>query len=371
MTGRERIHSLIHGKDIDGIALTTLIDAGTRPGFCDDYKNLPAIEFYKKIGYDIFCFGNAGLDKAPLLPYFLRYAHETSAAESGSGAVVVEQKMGGRSLKQIYKNNRVLKYNVETADDLKTLIAIYEAAQCVTLAGEELEKSKKSLEDFNRYTIGEDGIYTATINPSGVQTLIEYECGLENFYYLLADERPLVEHAIEAIQALRRKEYSAAAENMDVEMVIPVENTSTLLTSPEIYKRYTLGHIREYTEIAHKYGKKSVVHMCGHLYALLDAFKEAKIDGIHALTPPKIGDCPLERALDVLGEDLFACVVFKSEFIQDPKATRESIAAYIRSVFTPRVKRARFVHWVQCDGIPTPIWKFEAVRDAVLQVTDM
>jgi hypothetical protein len=361
------MRNLIQGKNIDRVVLTTLIDNGTRPGFSGEYKNLPAIEFYNKIGYDIFCFGNGGLENSPVAlpvyPYSVNYAHETSMGAEGDQSVI-EQKIGKRSVKQIHKNGRILKYNAETAADLKTLIDIYEAAECVVVAGEEFSKSQKSLRDFESY-IGEGGIYAATLNASGVQTLIEYECGLANFYYLLSDEPELMERAIEAVQNLRRKEYAAIAENMDAEMIIPVENTSTLLTSPEIYRKYTLGHIREYTEIAHKFKKKSVIHMCGHLKGLLKEFKEAKIDGIHALTPPEIGDCPLEHALDALGEDLFAVAVFCSEFIQDPKATRESIDGYVKSALSPRIKRARIMHWVQCDGIPTPIWKFEAVREAV------
>ena len=363
MTSRERIHNVIHGKDIDRVALTTLIDGGTRLGFPDGYRNMPAIEFYKKMGYEIFCFGNAGIENGPVYPFSYSYSHEGNVTHDGD-LMIIENKINGRSVKQIYKNNSIIKHNVETIDDLKTIIDIYEAMDCVALTGEQLAQSKQSLHDFNQY-IGNDGIYTATINPSGVQTLIEFECGVENFYYLLADEPELMERAIEAVQNVRRKEYMAAAENMDVEMVIPMENTSTRLTSPEIYRKYTLNHIREYTDIAHKYGKKSVIHMCGHLRGLLNEFKEARIDGIHALTPPVVGDCPFEHALDILGEDLFVCSVFGSEFIHDPQATPESIAEHIKSMLTPRVKRARFIHWVQCDGIPTPLWKFDAVREAV------
>jgi len=363
MTGRERIHNIIEGRGIDRVGLTTLIDGSTRIGYPEEYRNLSAIEFYRKIGYDVFCFGSFGHENGPIYPYSMSFAHETAVTEN-EGSVVVERKIGGRGIRQIYKADRITKFSVETAGDLKVLIDIYEAADCVATTGEELAKSKKSLVDFNAH-LGEDGIYNATVNPSAVQMLIEFECGVENFYYLLSDERELMERAIEAIQNLRRKEYTAIAENMDILMAIPVENTSTRLTSPGVYRKYSLPHIREYTEIAHKNGKKSVIHMCGHLRGLLGEFKEAGIDGIHALTPPAVGDCPLEEALDILGEDIFAVNMIGSEFIHDPKATPETIGEHVKCSLTPRVKRARFLHAVQCDGIPTPMWKFEAVREAV------
>ena len=367
MTGKERITRLLRGESIDRVALTTLIDGvggATRKEFSEEYKNMPSMEFYKRLGYDIFCFGNYGLEKWAMYPYTIRCgAGEYSCTTANDGTVTEKRTIGKKNITGISKGHPI-KYPVETTEDLKTLIEYYQAQEVIVFGGEELEQCRQSMRALKE-DIGQYGIYTAAFPQSGVQTMLEYECGLENFYYLLADEPELVKQAIELIQDIRRKEHLALLEYMDADIVIPVENTSILLTSPDIYRRYTLDHIREYTEAAHKHGKLSVVHMCGNLKGLLNEFKAAGIDGIHALTPPPVGDCPFEDALDVLGDELVAIVGFDGAVIHDPKATRESIDELVKSTLTPRIKNARFIHAVGADGISTPVWKFEAVRDSV------
>jgi len=65
-----------------------------------------------------------------------------------------------------------------------------------------------------------------------------------------------------------------------------------------------MPHQRDFVEAMHKAGKPAILHMCGHVLALLDLIRETGCDGIHALTPPPTGNTPWEKALDVIDEDL-------------------------------------------------------------------
>lgn len=110
-------------------------------------------------------------------------------------------------------------------------------------------------------------------------------------------------------------------------------------------------------------GKVAILHMCGHVYNILDLIKETRCDGIHTLTPPPTGDTPWEDALDVLGEDLiiFGCLdptIFASGPVdQIPRA--------LDKLLTPRLREANFVLNPMADGIPIEPARFNAVADWV------
>ena len=102
--------------------------------------------------------------------------------------------------------------------------------------------------------------------------------------------------------------------------------------------------------------------MCGKLKNLLPEIGETGADGINALTPPSIGDCTIERAMDALGEDLVILGGILPGF-QDPGATPGSIKADLDRLFTPRVRSSNLLLWAPADGLDTPIERFLAVRE--------
>ena len=208
-------------------------------------------------------------------------------------------------------------------------------------------------------------MFAQTLFPSPVQMLIENECGSENFYYLLQDEPELMGRLIDAMYAKRRIEYEITAQKSPFQLAIPVENTSTTLISPDIYRKYSMPHITEYASIMHRNGKKAIIHMCGLLKNLLPSLKETGIDGIHALTEPTVGDCRFEEALDALGDDLIIIGVLSPTVFQGPSATEAQIRLCVKNTLTDRIRRSRFILWPAIDGLPTPVWRLKAVRDAV------
>lgn len=119
----------------------------------------------------------------------------------------------------------------------------------------------------------------------------------------------------------------------------------------------------EFAEIMHRHGKKAILHMCGQINNLLDDIKETGLDGIHALTPPTIGDTPFERALDVLGEGLIIFGCSDSSVFHKPGVTRDEIHGYLNRVFTDRLRRANFILLVVADGLPTPVERYLYIKE--------
>jgi hypothetical protein len=362
MNGRERITNILHGKETDRVAWTTISDDMTRNGMPAEYKDVPILDFYRKIGCDIIQFGPYGMPEhsKPKYPFEIisNLLETTETRQDGSYAH--QRELRGHRLTQVVKNGHPIKYPVETKTDLSVLLEMWEACQINPVTdgcGESFDLTDKE--------VGEDGLFAPTLLPSPVQQLIENECGPENFYYLLNDYPALMEQTIGVMYGIRRIEYQFMAEKTPFELIIPVENTSTSLISPAIYREYTLPHMREYADIMHRSGKKAVIHMCGHLKNLLNEFKDADIDGIHALTTPTIGDCTYEAALDVLGDELIIIGVLDPTVFQNPYATAGEIRACVKRILTPRIKASNFILWPATDGLRTDLWRLQAVRDAI------
>jgi len=168
---------------------------------------------------------------------------------------------------------------------------------------------------------------------------------------------------IEVMNERRQEEYHLIAQLTPAEALITTENTSATLISPAIYSRYSQPHLKAFVETAHQYGKKAIFHMCGHLRQLLPLIEQTGLDGIHALTPPPIGNTPFEETIDQLGSGVTLLGILNGNIFHHPSATVADIWRLLDEVYTPRIRQANFILIVAADGLPTPRWKFDAVRD--------
>jgi hypothetical protein len=121
---------------------------------------------------------------------------------------------------------------------------------------------------------------------------------------------------------------------------------------------------RDYVDVLHQHGKKAVLHMCGHLKALLPAIRETGLDGINAVTPPPVGNTSYEDVLELYGDDfvLFGAVLTPSVFHR-PGVSRDELRSLLDQVYTPRLRRAHMTLWLAVDGLPTPLEKFQIVAE--------
>lgn len=359
MTGRERIRAILHKQPRDRLAWTTLADDVTRSVMPQKFREMPLLEFYRAIGCDVMMFGNWGLPPGVEVVSPIRWSSpdETTWSHSGLVSECVRKSRRG-TLTARFQRGHPTKYLVSTVADLHILIEICRNTRVEEIDSDEPEKSYGRAED----AIGDAGLYFETTGPSPVQQLIETDMGLETFYYFMADHPGEMRDLLATMHALRRQEYGILARRSRAECVIPVENTSSTLTSPAVYRAWSLPQISDYVRILHAGGKKVVLHMCGKLRDLLPELRETGLDGVNALTPPALGDCTFEHALDVLGEDTVILGGVLPGF-QDPGATPGSIKATLDHLFTPRVRNSNLLLWAAADGLETPIERFLAVRE--------
>ncbi len=141
--------------------------------------------------------------------------------------------------------------------------------------------------------LGETACTMAGIGESALMTFVEHLAGPLNAQYLLADHPAEVEALFAAMHRHLRRRMELAAEHTPADTLYLIENTSTTLISPEQYRRYCLPHLREYADLARAHNRLLVLHMCGHLKALLPDLATLPVAGFEAFTSPTVGNTTL------------------------------------------------------------------------------
>jgi uroporphyrinogen decarboxylase len=110
--------------------------------------------------------------------------------------------------------------------------------------------------------------------------------GLQSFSYALHDQPDLVEAICQRVGELVTATAAHVASIDNVGILIVGDDMgyySGTLVSPTVIRRYFLPHQKNVVEAAHRAGKPFVLHACGNVYKLMDAFiDEVGIDGKHS-----------------------------------------------------------------------------------------
>ncbi len=152
-------------------------------------------------------------------------------------------------------------------------------------------------------TVGDEGIVTLSSPPTPFMDLLMNVQGPETAIYNLYDYSSEINKVMEAMMDLDRNIYHLAAGAPSLEIVRPYEDTSTMLTSPETFRKYCKPALREFADILHAEGKKFVPHMCGHLLDILKDLAEIGLDGVEAVTPPPLGNTTAMQMRKVTGKN--------------------------------------------------------------------
>ncbi len=354
MTPRARLQTILHRQPVSPVAWTALVDNHTLDALPGALAGMPILDFYRYLGCDV-------LDlNAWMLPWgfsgvrLVMPGVETTAYTDADGHRVEETRDAHGTLRgRTGAGWHPVEYPVKSAADLRLFLRRWEASYY------------EPVDDADAYArddalIGDAGVSVLFPGPTAIPYLLESAVGMENFYYLLDDYPDLMEALIHTIQACDRQRFALLAAH-PCPTAILCENTSTRYISPGIYARYNLPAQRDFVDAMHAAGKTALLHMCGHVRDLLPLIKETGTDGIHALTPPPLGDCPWEEALDVLGDDLIIFGLLTPDIFHAlPPA---EVGPALDRLITPRVAASPFVLTLFADGIPVPLERFLLIKD--------
>lgn len=355
MTGRERMNAVLHRQPTDRLPWTTLVDDATLSQFPEHLRGNGGIDFYRGIGCDVFLLNGWNTPYSFRSPKFAWPDSVEEVVRRDGPRTIREWRTPYGTLVGISERGHPVKYPVDRVEAVRLYRRMWEGA---TFAGCSDEEPLRALDGL----IGDSGVMTRFWGPSTIPRLIEYDMGVEGFYYLLADYPAEVEGLIRTIHERELDAFECLARG-PWDSVTLVENTSTYYVSPVVYERFNMPHQRDFVRIVKGRGKVALLHMCGHVRGILPLIKETGCDGIHALTPPPTGDTPWEDALDVLGEDLviFGCLD-PSVFVM---GAVDQIGPALDRLVTPRLRQANFVLAPFADGIAVDLRRFEAVKEWV------
>ena len=131
------------------------------------------------------------------------------------------------------------------------------------------------------------------MGESGLMTFVEWYAGVEEAHYLLADYPDEVEELFDVMHQNFLKRFEVSIEHSPADTLHLLENTSTTLISPGQYEEYCYPQIVQYGNMAHQGGQKLMLHMCGHLKAILPLLGNLPADAFEAFTTPTIGNATL------------------------------------------------------------------------------
>jgi len=351
MNGRQRLDAILHRRPADRLSWTSLVDDNTLAALPPDRHGLSLFEFYRYLGCDILQWNSWGAPCSFRSPRILWPDSVKQDWRKDDNRQIHEVHTPNGTLSAVYRAGHPVKYMVETLEELRLYRSIWEGVRYEE--ADDREAFRKIDE-----AIGSDGVIARTLGPSTIPLLLENIMGTVNFYYLLNDHPAEVEALIQVVHERELEAWRIAARGPG-ETFILVENTDTRYISPKLYRRYNGPHVREFVSIMHAAGKIAIIHMCGHIRDLLHDIRETGLDGVHALTPPPVGDTPWELALDVLGEETVIVGAFNpAVFVPGPP---ELIERELELAYTRRLRQAHFVLCTFADGLAVPLDHFQAV----------
>lgn len=352
MTGRERLRAAYRGQRVDRMPWAPIIDGTTMRDFPSPIRERGPFRFIADLGGDVLCRGGAP------------YRTVTEDVETAQGTVGnrrwVEHRTPVGTLREVLQQTASgqwhhVEWPIKSPEDLPTRRFVCEHTR---------HEPDASAYDRLLAEIGDLGIVAPHVPATPVQELLQVGMGVEGFLLALYDHRAAVEDLMARMHALNLQSYKIVAAS-EVEVAILCENTSTRMISPALYERYSLGHVRDFVDVMHRHGKVAVVHMCGHIRALLPLIARTGLDGIDALTPPPTGDTTPSEAWEAIGRHLVVHAVW------DPTlwlTCREEDLEQNLLAALEGVRGERYVLCTGADGLAgIPVERFEAVARLIRQ----
>lgn len=178
-------------------------------------------------------------------------------------------------------------FPVKTIEDVHVMTEVFEDVN-VELDADQLRKAQSRAEQ-----IGQDALTSNGIGESPLMHWVEWIAGVETAHFLLMDHQQEVETLFEAMHNVLLQKTKLLCEHSPADAFYLIENTSTTLISPGQYRQYCARHIGEYARLTKAADRNLILHMCGHLKALLPDLAGIPAQAFEAFTSPTLGNTSL------------------------------------------------------------------------------
>lgn len=180
-----------------------------------------------------------------------------------------------------------IKFSVETIQDIEILTAFF-ADDHPEPDADQLTEARRVLSEM-----GDDGICVTSIGISPLMDWLQHLAGIQNGIFFLHDRPDLVGELFREMHRVLVRRAEIIAEHHPFDVVYSVENTSTTLISPAMFREWCAPYLMEYGRIITGAGKTHGLHMCGKLKALLPDIAALPAQFVEAFTSAPVGDTSL------------------------------------------------------------------------------
>lgn len=180
-----------------------------------------------------------------------------------------------------------MRFPVRDLADIRLMTEVFEDL-AIELDAEKLQRGRDQAA-----AIGQDAVTVNNIGESPLMYWVEWLAGVENAHFLLSDHQTEVETLFAAIQRTLVDRTKLLCEYSPADVLYLVENTSTTLISPDQYRTYCLPQVGEHARLIQAAGRILILHMCGHLKALLPDLARIPARAFEAFTSPTLGNTTL------------------------------------------------------------------------------
>ncbi len=290
MEKENRFLKLLEEKGLDKRPYIPCMDQYVQSGLPSQYQNKHVIDMQMELGTDML---------RGVVAYAEEYGPDIKYEKITSGNDVIEKYQ--TPVGNLQQTSRFVpespfipfpvEYLVKTVEDLPVLRYLAENT-IVKASYDDVEFYK------NKYP---KKIISASLSDSPFYDLLTKIVGVENFTYFYMDDPNELILTMEKLQEKKEKHLEVSAQS-PADVLVIYENTNTSNSMPDWINEYAFTSLNRFADIAHKYDKPLLIHMCGKINLVLEDIAKCRFDGIIDVAPEPSGDCDFPRAIKLMEE---------------------------------------------------------------------
>ena len=187
---------------------------------------------------------------------------------------------------------------IKSAEDLAPLAAYYENLV--------IEIDQTRLPELQRRhdLIGDDGIILGALPGTPLSELIRKLAGVETTTYLTVDVPDALKSLFAVMERRQIESHTLAASLPGIDAIVGVDDTSTTTQNPAMFEEYCIDYTNRMADAIHAKGKLYIHHSCGLIKDLVGLYRQTRMDAVHALQIPPLGNITIREAKQALGDKI-------------------------------------------------------------------
>ncbi len=126
----------------------------------------------------------------------------------------------------------------------------------------------------------------------------------------------------------------------DIYFMVGSELASPPLVSRKTFQEWIVPYAQELIALVHSYEKFVIQHYHGQIKEILPDFLTMNPDALHTIEAPPIGNCTLEEAFDIVGDNI--ALIGNIQYDEFRSMTPEEMTAAVRDL-KEKFKGKRFI----------------------------